>query len=207
LYNFIAFRSQPLLPKAEAKHLLGSIAGDVMEAMSPGLDAEVKTKIVEPRVKDLGTRLTEVETILKQKQDAIVGKPNKEQNKELKEARKGIHDTKVEIAKLQFPKAPDGGVVSALRTVLNLSNPVTVLGADMMFTGLTTLAKNFKDVRKMRKEKGGLEGKKVFMPKKDSWQDRGGKREKWQPNKDKVYFGRSNMTPKQQDEYDLKSDL
>lgn len=81
--------------------------------------------------------------------------------------------------------------------VLGASNPATQLGVDMMISGVKTLLTNFKEVRKVRKEKGGLEGKPVYMPKKQ-W----GREEPHNQHKDaKVYYGKSSWAkPKEEEE-------
>jgi len=53
-----------------------------------------------------------------------------------------------------------------IRKFTAYSNPATLLGLDMIGNSMQTFTKNLKDIRKVRKEKGGLAGKKVEMPKK-----------------------------------------
>lgn len=97
--------------------------------------------------------------------------------------------------------------------ILGLSNPATQLGADMITTAFSTLKRNYDEVQKARKEKGGMPGKKVEMPNSGGYGDRkyyGNKREygnKPQYNKDKVYYGKSqwNMSPQQEEEDRAKS--
>ncbi len=96
-------------------------------------------------------------------------------------------------------------VESTLKKMLRYSNPPVDLGISMMIDGVATLFKNIKEVQKVRKEKGGLVGKKVEMPKKDKWQPRGERREygnKPPYNREKVYYGKSqwNSQSKQQEE-------
>lgn len=159
--NMIAFRSQPILQKVEATHLLRSLAIDAGQSfLTPSL-GETEQK----------------------KSEVFVNTPGLSANKEVGK--------------------------NILTSILNLSNPVTHLGIDMVWSGLGELKKNWKEVRRVRAEKG-IVGKKVDMSKKfdkKEWgnRDSGGR---WQGNKDKVFYGKSNWKSsdqKAQEEYELKA--
>lgn len=113
-----------------------------------------------------------------------------------------------------------GPIEDFVRNKLNFSNPITHLGVEWMASGVTTLWKNFWDVRKVRRERGGLEGKNVFMSKRDTRysgdrrpsydrrQSSGGRYSpdrKQEYQKDKVYYGKGTYDDqKRLEEYELK---
>lgn len=176
--NMIAFRSQPILQKVEAIHLLRSLAIDAGQSfLTPSLgereQKRAKTLINEPNSEKIARAA-----------DAVLEEHGKDNNDDVGK--------------------------NILTSILNLSNPVTHLGIDMVWSGLEELKKNLKDVRDTRKEKG-IVGKSVEMPKKfekKEWgnRDQGGR---WQGNRDKVYYGKSNWKgadQKAQEEYELKAD-
>lgn len=176
--NMIAFRSQPILQKVEATHLLRSLAIDAGQAfVTPSLG---KTE--------------------HDKASQIVQAP----------LDKSVVDAAAAVG------AGERVGRNIMVSILNLSNPVTHLGIDMVWSGLDELKKNWKEVRKVRKEKG-IEGKRVEMTKSGDWRNRGSSNEyrgkyenngKWQGNKDKVYYGKSNWKSadqKAQEEYELKA--
>jgi hypothetical protein len=218
-YNFLAFRSQPLLPKAEPKHLLTALTADAMEAfvkpISPNLPGKVQfdaqrgtNAIVTEQIEALDDKMAQFasRSYYDRVKDVQVS-PMSDQIEKLKERKKALQGR---IGELHVPEE-GGNLEKFIHKFVDISNPVTVLGIDMISGGLATLIRNFKEVRKVRKEKGGLEGKKVFMPKKENWKDRGGDRkpynEKRDYSKDKVYVGKSNWKDKKiQEEYDLKVD-
>ena len=87
---------------------------------------------------------------------------------------------------------------NALLALLRGSNPATQLGLGMMKDGWDRFRENLRMVQQVRRERGGLPGKKVFMPKAERsqqpWKDR--RYEK----KEKVYYGRGNWQQQQQEE-------
>lgn len=224
-YNFLAFRSQPLLPKAEPKHLLRALTADAIEAftkpLSPNLPAQVQyeaqqstNKILDAQINDLDEKIAfYAGRSYYDKANETQAFPMSEIAEKLKQRRgeleKQVDQTVKQIDPTVKPKL-QGKVEEFIYKAVDISNPVTMLGIDMIGSGITSLIRNFREVRKVRSEKGGLEGKKVFMPKKETWRDREGDRkpyEKREYNKDKVYFGKSNWKDKKlQEEYDLKVD-
>lgn len=117
-------------------------------------------------------------------------------------------DTVVHAAKTSRWKAE-------AQKILKFANPATILGLDWMVDGIVTLEENFRKVRKVRKDKGGLAGKTVEMPKNDDkykpkeWRNQRGKYEnkgKWQGNKDTVYYGKSNWQQPKEEEVIEKFD-
>jgi len=172
--NMIAFRSQPILQKVEAIHLLRSLAIDAGQSfLTPSLGATEQQK---------------AKTLVDAPSDAKLTKAAEAVGIDL--------SANKEVGKNIFA------------SILNLSNPVTHLGIDMVWSGLGELKKNLKEVRKVRAEKG-IVGKKVEMP---HFVPHGvtsrGKDGRWQGNKDKVYYGKSNWKSADQkalEEYELKA--
>jgi hypothetical protein len=218
-YNFLAFRSQPLLPKAEPKHLLRALTADAIEAFAtpispklPGvvqLEAKLGTNsIIEAQINDLDEKIASYagRSHYDKAHDQQVF-PMSELAEKLKQRKAALEG---QVQQLDIPER-QGKVEEFIYKAVDVSNPVTMLGIDMIGSGITSLVRNFREVRKMRKEKGGMEGKKVPVPKKEGWKDRGGDRkpfEKRDYNKDKVYYGKSAWKDQQklQEEYDLKAD-
>ncbi len=114
-----------------------------------------------------------------------------------------------------------------MKPYLKASNPVTMMGMEWMASGVGTLIGNIIAVRKARNERGGLSGKKVFMPREDkyhrddyrrrdeyhkrddnrSWQDRRPQQDRRQDDrqgKDRVYYGKGRSDAKKLEEYELK---
>ena len=217
-YNFLAFRSQPLLPKVEPKHLLRSLTADAIEAftkpISPNLPGAVKleaqlstNRILDAQINDLDEKIAfYAGRSHYDKHNETQVFPMGELAEKLKDKKK-ILEGQVKQIDIPIEQTP---VEKLIYKMVDVSNPVTMLGLDMIGSGITNLIRNFREVRKVRKEKGGLEGKKVAMPKKEGWKDRGSDRkpyEKREYNKDKVYYGKSNWRDKKlQEEYDLKVD-
>lgn len=133
-------------------------------------------------------------------------------------AQKSFHEavTKIleldkELANTPIPEDKSLRWQTFLRKYTTYSNPATLLGLSMVGQSMMTMKDNFLKVRKVRKEKGGLAGKKVEMPKKGGWQDRGDRggyhaqgerrdQHKWQDKKDKVYYGQSNRAVNREEE-------
>lgn len=218
-YNFLAFRSQPLLPKAEPKHLLRALTADAVEAFAtpispklPGvvqLEAKLGTnRMIDAQINDLDEKIAfYAGRSYYDKASDHQTFPMSELSEKLKQRRTALE------GQVQQIQAPDrqGKVEELIYKTVDISNPVTMLGIDMIGGGITSLVRNFREVRKIRKESGGMEGKKVVIPKKEGWKDRGGDRkpfEKRDYNKDKVYYGKSAWKDQQklQEEYDLKAD-
>ncbi len=218
-YNFLAFRSQPLLSKAEPKHLLRALTADAIEAfikpISPNLPKQVQYEAQQSTNKILKDKIGEIDEKIAfnsgrffyDKRNDTQSFPMGDINEKLKKRQEDLAKGIEVVAKPEEPPRLE----RLLSNVVDVSNPVTQLGIDMIGSGVTSLIRNFREVRKVRNEKGGLEGKKVFMPKKEPWKDRGSDRkpyEKREYNKDKVYYGKSNWREQQklQEEYDLKTD-
>lgn len=218
-YNFLAFRSQPLLQKAEPKHLLRSLTADAIEAftkpISPNLPKQVQYEAQVSTNRILTQKIDEIEEkVAFNSGRSFYDKRNDTQSFPMGDINEKLKDRVEELGKgirqVDEPEQPPR-LERLLYKIVDVSNPVTQLGIDMVVSGVVELIQNFKAVRKVRAEKGGLEGKKVLMPKKDSWKDRGNDRkpyEKREYNKDKVYYGKSNWREQQklQEEYDLKID-
>jgi hypothetical protein len=68
--------------------------------------------------------------------------------------------------------------------LVKYSNPPVLKGLDVIITSMNELRLNYEEVRKVRKEKGGMPGQKVEMSSKRDWQDRG--------NRNQIRYGNSN---------------
>jgi|GEM_PF-707580 len=225
LYNFFAFRGQPLLPKTEAKHLLSSLALNMGEAMfAPTLPKQVaydasrgNLSIYNAKVAELKEKRIKLTQAGRTKREGGVEGQSMFQS-EIDELMQKGRDLGDAPAVYVFDEGDASAPERVLRGLLNVSNPVTLLGAEWIWSGMTQFKKNWKEVQKIRKEHGGLAGKKVDVPKKE-WHDRtpnSGYRKpfeprgSWHDKKDvgnNVYFGRGKANDrKAQEEYDLKMD-
>lgn len=214
VYNFIAFRTQPIFEKAEAKHVLASFGFNVGELFfAPKMKEEMHQNMSNAMAR------MQAESLLERAQlDA-----NREHTKydgtdvSRRIADEAVVEATRNLENIQGRKMIGSNAQTKIREILNVSNPVTMLGADMMWSGVRALIANFKEVQKTRREKGGLSGKKVFMPKKEDgwkksdrgWQDRRqNQSDRWQHtenDKDKVYYGKSRWgDEKRLEEYELK---
>ncbi len=206
IYNGLAFFSRPMLKSAGGEHMLASLAANASEAfLTKDLGAPLRTKAA------LGAK----ELLVNERDQVRISMAESTKAYTPESAEKGV-EAFFKLGELN--QKIDGFVIpedkrlpwqTNLNKLLNYSNPATNLGLSMMIDGVSTLFKNFKEVKKVRKEKGGLAGKKVEMPKKGGWQDRGdrggyrgGHREKnnWQDKKDKVYYGQSNNAVSREEE-------
>jgi len=213
VYNGLAFFSRPMLKSAGGEHLMTSLAIDATEALGTrGLkshfEAEKATNILASAQVTYDSLAGELRN---------VGDPTLENQKADKFllVRQKVRAER-ELRRLQdagIPKDQTLAWQTLLRKYLNYSNPATILGLDMIAKGGITLIKNLKEVRKVRKEKGGLPGKQVFMPK-DEGRRSFGDRKPWTNNREQgnrqpytkgtVYYGqgRSSVDAKQQEEED-----
>lgn len=139
---------------------------DEMEQQTPGLRAAMKSIIDENAY-----QLIKSETIWVQDYPILIEAMRKEMGIRERDLRKYS----------QPPEYKPGKIEEFFRNGAYWSNPITHLGAEWMVGGVKTLIENYVAVRKARAEKGGLQGKKVFMPK----EDRGGRFDKkpWQGDK------------------------
>ncbi|MEK7577695.1 MAG: hypothetical protein AAB492_03735 [Patescibacteria group bacterium] len=216
-YNMIlGFRLQPMFVKAEAKHLLASLAIDAGEALfAPDLpkqvqyDAKMGNKaLYEGQLDEVFDKLDWLGS--KQPRSSKENDRSADFSRtasRLQEKRAIIED-KLKKYENIGDKPIANPIEDFIRKGLNLSNPVSILGVDMIWSGLGELKKNWKEVRQVRNEKG-IVGKKVEMP---HFVPHGvtsrGKDGRWQGNKDKVYYGKSNWKSadqKAQEEYELKA--
>jgi len=179
LYNFIAYRSQPIFTQVESRHVLRSIATDALEAgFVQSIPSEMKTvvKVIkQPKVDRW-----------QQGRDRFKGQPQKRYPMGGEGAEKQMNEffsNKPSVpkyaersrrqAKTPIISVPERqGVVGNL---FNLSNPVTQLGVEMVWEGLSTFAKNYKEVRKTRKLNEWSGGKATMAP----------------PKGENVYYGNS----------------
>lgn len=165
LYNFIAYRSQPIFTQVESPHVLRSLATDALEAgfiksipdEMKGTAARINEKKVEKWPYRGGYRRNKlhapkkypfgVEGSVMQMNDVLgIHKPGQKHTH-----RKGapVFDS-------------ERGIVGS---VFNLSNPVTQLGMEMVWEGLSAFAKNYKELRKTRKLNEWSGGKATMVPK------------------------------------------
>ncbi|MBI5019730.1 hypothetical protein HZB58_05690 [Candidatus Gottesmanbacteria bacterium] len=159
LYNFIAYRSQPIFTQVESPHVLRSLAANAFEAgfvqsipdEMKGAASRIKEKRVEKWKYRGGYRGNKqrapkkypfgVEGSVMQMNDALgIHKPGQKQL----------------LHKRTLTSVAERGMVGS---IFNLSNPVTQLGVEMMWNGLSTFAKNYKELRQTRKLKDWSGGK------------------------------------------------
>lgn len=211
-YNGLAFFSRPILESAKAEHLVGSLSMNATEAMfTKGLDYPRQAAEVQAKRKALDERDSAQELKLRElKHNDSVDTPAK-RLEAIQERLKVFQERKL----ITDPTDKPLEWQTSLRKFTAYSNPATLLGLDMLGSSMQTFTKNLKDVRKVRKEKGGLAGKKVDMSQKNDWRSYGD-RKPWENkreygnkppyNKDKVYYGRSRWqdnVKKQQEEEEL----
>jgi len=253
-YNFLAFRSQPILPKASAEHLVRSLGIDALEAaIAPTLPQDVRIQSLESDIGMLDTTIQQQRKDWQYLERTRVSSPVEKRGEggqskwvsqsstlfpeDTKEALAKLNKTIAakllknrELTTMKDMRVEPTKLEDLFRTTTHLSNPVTLLGLEWMGAGFTSLVNNYKEVRKARKEKGGLQGKRVFMPKEDHgrrddrkpWADKKpwqGDRKPWedrrqpserrqpdqQPNADhRVYYGKGKSDQKALEEYELK---
>ena len=207
-YNGLAFFSRPILESAKAEHLVGSLGVNATEAMfTKGLSYPREVAEVQKKREALTARdSAQVQKLRELEHNDSPETPAKrleaiQERLKVHKERKLITDPADKPLEWQ----------TFLRKFTAYSNPATLLGLDMIGASMQTFTQNLKDVRKVRKEKGGLAGKKVEMPKKGGWQDRGDRggyhaqgerrdQHKWQDKKEKVYYGQSNRAVNREEE-------
>lgn len=225
-YNFLAFRSQPLLEKAKPTHLLRSLYTNAIAATAlPSLPQQMRYEAAESTNSIIGKK----QEALQDKMDQLMrsGRYNNETHEfdypqatddRINELHRQIGSLGLKYYSYDndnnvLPPVP-GKVEQVFLTAFDLSNPVTQLGVDMIGSGIQTLVKNFGEVRKMREAKGGLPGKQVFVPRpegpKPSFDRRNAKPGFSKPEytksaPKKVFYGQSDQDDlKRLEEYDLK---
>lgn len=236
-YNFLAFRSQPLLEKSKPQHLIGSLYADIVAAAAlPSLPKQMKRAASESTNAMMNAQIDAMKDKIAQSTRTYFDKSsgqninaNAIRTHELMKRQKALEKRLVPVPNVKKP----GGVENFFLNALHLSNPVTHLGADMIGSGVTTLIKNFREVRKVRGQKGGLKGREVYMPKQEEQQgnrrfgdrkpdynqrkpDYGSRKPDYEQRKPeydtrepkKVYYGQSKLDDlKKLEEYDLKGGL
>lgn len=208
IYNGLAFFSRPMLKSAGGEHMLASLAVDAAEAWgTKGLSSHLQA---EQAIAKKNRFLKEAEVQKKRIED--LGFSRTHDARHIYEEATREHRAALSSASAVVVPVDESLEWQAnFNKILNYSNPATNLGLSMMVDGAGTLFKNFKEVKRVRKEKGGLAGKKVEMPKKGGWQDRGDRggyhaqgerrdQHKWQDKKEKVYYGQSNRAVNREEE-------
>lgn len=202
IYNGLAFFSRPMLRSAEGKHLLASVAMDAA-------DSWLTKDISYPR--DLDAAVTVRDGLTKQRDatvELLIENAKSESPDKLGKQVDLVREKLQVEDKLRGIVTPKDNRLpwqTELRKFIGYSNPATWLGIDMMVGGAVELAKNIRAVQKIRKERGGLEGKKVYMPRQDekrSYDSRRSFSGKQEYKREKVYYGRSKWDDKQQEEED-----
>lgn len=208
-YNGLAFFSRPILESARAEHLVGSLGVNATEAMfTKGLSYPREVAEVAKKREALNTRdSTQVQRLRELQHNDSPETPAK-RLEAIQERLRVFKERKLITDPTDTPLEWQ----TFVRKFTAYSNPATLLGLDMIGNSMKTFTKNLKDIRKVRKEKGGLAGKKVEMPKKGGWQDRGDRggfqprtgdrreQHSWQDKKDKVYYGQSNKVVSREEE-------
>lgn len=221
LYNFMAFKGQPIFKKMEFKHVFTALTADAAEAFArPGVPEEVAVSLkdqkkfldVSGELRATKENLANLEHMFKKPDDY------KEKASEYQES---ISRLEAQQQQWEPTVVPLTGWKMWLRNGFTISNPVTHLSLDMMSSGLNALYKNIREVRKVRSERGGLEGKKVFIPRQGGDRSSGDRRPsydrrqssggRYTPDrkqgyqKDKVYYGQAKHNDqKRLEEYELK---
>lgn len=222
IYNGLTFFARPMFESAKSEHLVGSLAINATEAMfTRGLDYDLKlTGVQDARELVRHQDDVQVQSLREVARNMAVPELGDVRMHELKEKRSTAIKERLKLdaekKKLIDPTNKPLEWQTFLRQYSTFSNPATLLGLDMMGRSMIALKDNFVEVRRVRKEKG-LEGKRVEMSKSGDWRNRGSSNEyrgkyenkgKWQGNKDKVYYGKSNWKnadQKAQEEYELKA--
>lgn len=153
LYNFIAYRSQPIFTQVESPHVLRSLTADALEAgFINSIPAEMKTAVSainQPKV-DRWQHQRRRFRRPKQKKYPLGGEGSEMM---MNDFFKKKPSADMQAARISGKNTP--GTVperqGVLGNVFNLSNPVTQLGLEMVWSGMTTFAKNFSELRKTRK--------------------------------------------------------
>jgi hypothetical protein len=167
LYNFIAYRSQPIFTQVESPHVLRSLAADALEA------GFIKT--IPDEMKTAASAINQPKTDRWQQQRRRFRRPKQKKypmggegaemmmNEFFKKKPTGENNAKRVTGKnTDTPMSERQG---SLGNVFNLSNPVTQLGLEMVWSGMTTFAKNFSELRKARKVNEWSGGKAASSPK------------------------------------------
>ncbi len=205
-YNGLAFFSRPMLESLKAEHLIASLGINVGEAigLTHGVESPAKKAAALDRKQYLETNLESNRRLMTELVENKL--PKGTVTTPASEAFEQLGVAKQELSEWTLPEDTRLAWQMAIRKYLKYSNPASLFGISMIADGGATLVKNFLAVRKTRREKGGLPGQKVFMPKNDDWHKGGGYRkddrrqEKRPYNKDKVYYGRGKATAAAEEE-------
>lgn len=196
IYNGLAFFSRPMFKPAGGEHMLTAIGMDAMEALSTvGLKSQYAREDATHALHILQNKRDDLRSAIEDRGRPAPNTDGAYAIKELRRQRDALNNKIRRDAK----KIPEDHTLSwqmTARKYLNYSNPATLLGLDMIAKGATTLVRNYKEVQKTRKEKGGLPGKSVYMPKgegKSRWERKpwtASKDNRRDEHKDPVYFGK-----------------
>lgn len=204
-YNGIAYFSRPMLPSAEAPHLVYSTFINAVEAAgTKGLPSELQNKSVTKVQKQIEAQESYIHK--RKDMDQYV---DQNRDRDYINALIRLNDLKDVQSALPAP-VPDTTLKwqSTIRKYIKYTNPVTLLGMDWMLDGVGTLLHNVGEVRRMRAAKGGLSGKKVYMP---SEAPRGyqskDRRDERPKGENTVYFGRGAVNVKKGVSDDLGKDI
>lgn len=175
LYNFIAYRSQPIFTQVESQHVIRSLTADALEAgFLQSIPAEMQNAAanMKPTHKDKWQRRGHNRGYKPQPQQRkySFGPEGSEQMmQEYFHPKKDVSNksaTKINVHSESVSKAGAPERSGLVGNLFNLSNPVTQLGVEMMWSGLSTFAKNYKDLRKTRKLNEWSGGKASTAPSK-----------------------------------------
>lgn len=163
LYNFIAYRSQPIFTQVESQHVIRSLTADALEAgFVHSIPSEMKTvaKVIKQPKVDRWQQGRDRFKNPPAKRYALGGEGSEQQmneffSKKPSAGKQGERSRRPAKA----PVIPMPERQGALGNIFNLSNPVTQLGVEMMWNGLSTFAKNYKELRQTRKLKEWSGGK------------------------------------------------
>lgn len=208
LNNSLSFFTKSLVPSVEAKLLMWSLVADAGAAAvsntNDTLQGAVEAALVanEKQNEELMRKVEKVQRKIPDKavekyMGALTGLVDR-----LEKEGERIRDfwSDQPLSTPSRKKDLRKQILGLVRGGLNLSNPVTLLGGEMMISSWVKFKENWDAVRKVRNEKGGLQGKTVYMPK-DEHRGRYEDKRRWEDRKDKVYYGKSNwqQEPKKQE--------
>lgn len=196
IYNGLAFFSRPMFKSAGGEHMLTAVSLDAMEAFGTvGLDTHYAHEEATHAVNAMREKRDSLRTDIKERGKPAPASSQYHELQDLRQRRDRLDD-KIRRESKKIPEDQSLPWQMTARRYLNYSNPATLLGLDMIAKGATTLVRNYTEVRKTRKEKGGLPGKSVFMPKgegKPRWERKpwtAGKDVRRDEHKNPVYFGK-----------------
>lgn len=204
-YNGLAFFTRPMLESAKGEHMIASIGINAAEALgTKGLESQVLHR----EAMDEFLKLEKDRTTLQAEIADLAKQTTQEAKSRLQVDTEKLGELNTQIGAFVIPPEISIRWQRKLRKYLKYSNPATVLGISMIADAGVTVFEHLRQVQQVRKEKGGLPGKKVFMPKGDEHRGYGDRKpfrerreyEKKPYNKNVQYYGRGQWNRNMKDE-------